>query len=247
MNSIRCSDGLALLAIVVVALAAAGTAAAVTTEATAGPEEAEVGEEITIEYELTELYTDSTTWTLNGTTELENVTGWDVTTVKPSGEEDSKFIEGSQSFEAEISGEENYERVVVSITGTVPEVEEYSYDPPQAFTAVELSSVTGQNENVLYTGEVHHYTGESDEARAAIDAASDAGASGSDYQGAISSFENANFDNARELAQSAQNSAQQGQMVQYALIAVGALIVLAVIVGGLYYWRSQQDDYDRLG
>jgi len=247
MNSIRCSEGLALLAIAIVALAAVGTAGAVTIDESQGPDEAEVGAEVTIEYEITELYTDSTSWTLNGTTQLENVTGWDITTVKPSGEEDSTFVEGSQSFETEIAGDQNYETVIVSITGTVPPVEEYTYDPAQTFTAIELTSVTGQNENVLYTDEVHHYTTESANARDAIDAAGDAGASGSDYEGAISSFENGNFENAKSLAQSAQEGAQTGQMIQYALMGVGVLIVLAVLVGGIYYWRSQQDNYDRLG
>ncbi|MFW6436080.1 MAG: hypothetical protein ACOCYZ_00415 [Halococcoides sp.] len=247
MNSIRCSEGLALLAIVIVALSAVGTAAAVTIEESQGPEEAEVGAEVTIEYEITELYSDSTSWTLNGTTELENVTGWDVEMVKPSGDSDTAFVEGRQSFEAEISGDENYERVIVSITGTVPDVEEYTYDPPQAFTAIELTSVTGQNENALYTGEIHHYTQESDDARDAIDAAGDAGASGDDFEGAVSSFENANFENAQSLAASAQSSAQEGQLMRNVAIGAVALVVIVGLVAGIFYWRSQQDDYDRLG
>ncbi|AWB27564.1 hypothetical protein [Halococcoides cellulosivorans] len=247
MNSIRCSEGLALLAVVIVALSAVGTAAAVTIEESQGPDEAEVGTEVTIEYEITELYSDSTSWTLNGTTELENVTGWDIEMVKPSGESDTSFVEGSQSFEAEIAGDQNYERVIVSITGTVPAVEEYSYDPAQTFTAIELTSVTGQNENELYADEIHHYTAESSDARDAIDAAADAGAAGSDFQGAVSSFENANFENAQSLADSARSGAQQGQMMRNVAIGVVALLVIFALVGGIYYWRSQQDDYDRLG
>ncbi|MFB6162513.1 MAG: hypothetical protein ABEJ86_03610 [Halococcoides sp.] len=254
MNSIRCSEGSRLLAIAVVALLAvtvvAVPVAAVTVEQTKGPSDSgeAVGTEITVTYRITDVYDPAANWKLNGTTNLQNVTGWNIRMVTPSGKDVSPENPpaGQQSFQVAIKSSQNLEYIEVSITGTVPPVEEYTYEPPQTFVAANFDRIRGNNRDDLKQFEIHHFTQESARARDTIDAAVSAGASGSDLVAAKSAFRKGNFENAIRLAKSAKNSAQTGQLLRNALLGVGVLIVLAAIGGGIYYWRSQQNDYDRL-
>lgn len=256
MSWIRSSKSTALLALLLVTVAAVGTATAVTASATSAPEEAQVGEEVTVTVTLTDLYAENDDWTLNGTTQLQNVTGWEVTKVQPNGSSTTESFDGQQSFQTEIASADNLERVNLTITGDVPAVENYTYDPRQTFVAANLDRIKGDNVNQIREVTIHHYTEQSRQARQAIDDAAEAvDGSGSDeaqsdLDRAISVFESGNFDDASSLAQDAQDAAesaeQSQQTLQLALYGAGALVVLALIGGGAYWYRSQQDDYDKL-
>ncbi|MFB6128246.1 MAG: hypothetical protein ABEJ47_00645 [Halorhabdus sp.] len=256
MSWIRSSKGITLLAVLVVAFAAVGVVTAASVTAVDAPAEAQVGEEITVSATISDVYETSDQWTLNGTTELQNVTGWEVTKVTPSGAENTTRFSGSKTFSVGISAEENLDHVNVSITGTVPPVETFSYDPPQSFVAAKFVRVQGNNVNDIETITVHHYTNESQTARNVIDEAWKV-VNGSNSQSAwetlntsIDVFEGENFQEAKDLArnakQTARNAKQSAQTTQLILYGVGALVVIALVGGGIYYWRSQQNDYDKL-
>ena len=255
MSWIPSSKGTTLLVLFVLVVAAVGTATAVDTSSDA-PEEAQVGEEVTVTVELTDLYNESGDWTLNGSTQLENVTGWEVTKTQPNGEETTETFDGEQSFDTEITSDANLDTVEVAITGDVPSVENYTYRPRQTFLGADLNRIVGDNTNQITEVRIHHYTNESSEARQAIaDAESAVNGTNSDeaesdLESAISAYDNGNFENARNLAgdaQSAAESAEQSeQTTTMLLLAGGAVLVIALIGGGVYYYRSQQDDYDKL-
>ncbi|WEL16506.1 putative membrane protein [Halorhabdus sp. SVX81] len=241
----------------VFAFAAVGAVTAASVSADA-PAEAQVGEEITVSATVSDVYETSEQWRLNGTTELRNVTGWEVTKVTPSGDENTTRFDGSTSFEVSIAGEENLDHVEVSITGTVPPVEQFSYDPPQSFVGADFTRIQGDNVNSIETVSIHHFTEESSQTRTLIDEANEA-VEDADSQDARSTLESAigvfdgsgeNFGEARDLAEDAKSTAesaqQSAQTTQLVLYGVGALVVLALLGGGIYYWRSQQDDYDKL-
>ena len=257
MSWIRSSKGITLLAVLVFAFAAVGVVTAASVSADV-PAEAQVGEEITVSATISDVYETSKEWTLNGTTELDNVTGWEVTKVTPSGDENTTRFGGSTTFDVPITGAENLDHIEVSITGTVPPVEQFSYDPPQSFAAADFTRIEGNNENDIETITVHHYTAESSQTRAVIDEASEA-VEDADSQDARDTLDSAigvfdgsgeNFGEARNLAENAKSTAesakQSAQTTQLVLYGVGALVVIALLGGGVYYWRSQQDDYDKL-
>ena len=256
MSLIPSSKGTAALVALVIAMAAVGTAVAVETTNTSAPEEAQVGTEVTAEMTITELYQPDSDWTLRGTTELQNVTNWQVTQTYPNGTTVSDTIEGQTQFEVDVDSSENFESITVSITGDAPPVEEYNYDPPQRFDAAKLTKVVGQGESAIETVQVHHYTNDSREAWNAIRDAEEAVNSTdspdaeSDLIDAINDYEQGDFDRAISNANEAKEKANEAKSSQdtmtLILYGVGALVVLALIGGGVYYYRNQQDSYDKL-
>jgi len=255
MSLIPSSKGTTALVALVIAMAAVGTAAAVTAPDISAPDEAQVGEEVSVSVTLTNLYSDNDEWTLRGTTQLTNVTGWEVTKVRPAGNTTEQYT-GQDTFETGISRSDNVTDVVVTITGDAPPIEEFQYDPPQQFEAAKLAQAVGQGESNIETVQVHHYTNESRQALNAIRDAEEA-VSGTDnadaqsyFQNAVDFYETGNFDQAisnaeqaEETANEAKNSEETTTLILY---GVGALVVLALIGGGVYYYRNQQDSYDKL-
>ncbi|MFB6305142.1 MAG: hypothetical protein ABEH47_08240 [Haloferacaceae archaeon] len=253
----------AIVLLVVVSLAA--PTAAITVDQTDVPEEAQVGTQVTATVTLTELYQNPQLeqWELRGETELTNVT-WVVSYIDQTGARVGQDQFTGQSFSgATVSADDGVSEVRVRITGTVPRVQEYVYEPPQQFLLMSLTQAQqGGASNEIDAWETHHYTNDSrsarqalDEANASIQEASAAGANTdtaeSTFDSAVDAFENGNFDNARNLASRAQQeaqSAQQSSQTQQTLLYAGVgLVVLLVVVGGFLYWRSQQDEYDKLG
>jgi hypothetical protein len=68
---------------------------------------------------------------------------------------------------------------------------------------------------------------------------------------AIQAYESGEFGLARDLASDAESSARSAQQssrtLRLALIGVGVVIVLALLVGGVLYLRSQSGPGDPLG
>lgn len=240
---------------VLLALSLALPVAAVSTSAEGVPDRAQVGEEVQATFTVSELYSDGANeWTLRASTALEGVS-WTVEKRKLSGDVETETYGGS-SFETTVRSSENVETVTVTVTGDVPAVESFSYDPPQRFTLARLVRITGENENDLDRWQVHHYTNESAAARDAIDAArAEMGEdppdqAQRDLDQAISAYEAGNFENAvsnaedaDSLARQAQRSQNRTQLLLYAGIGV---VSLAAVFGGAFYWRSRRDTYDRL-
>lgn len=259
----RCFS-VALAALLLVS-AFAVPAAAVSVGDTTVPEEGQVGTQVTATVTLTTLYQNPSyeQWQLSGRTELRNVT-WVVEYIDQTGAKvGQQEFTGQQFSGAAIRAADGTSEVRVRVTGTVPQVREFSYDPPQQFLLMELTQgQEGGASNTIESWQAHHYTAASDRARSAIDdadaaiaAANEAGANPTEaeetFSSAVDAYESGEFDLAQRLAERAQreaNSAKQSaQTRRTALIAGGVLVLVALLVGGFLYWRSQRQTYDKLG
>lgn len=264
MNSTRCSNLTALLLVITLALSAVAPAAAISTDQRGVPDDAKVGEQVSGTFTLTDLYGEYERWTLDGETELTNVT-WTVTTYDQAGNQKEKQSYDGQSFEHALSLDSDASEVRVTVTGTVPEVENFSYEDKQAFTFAKLGqSREGGSSDEIETWTANHHTDESKVARASIVAAQQAiddapkGADTSDAESslddAITAYNDESFelagslaDKAKESAGSASKQAQQSAQTTKLLTYGGAAILGLVVVGGAGYWyRSRQQTNYRL-
>lgn len=252
------------VALVVVA-ALAAPAAAVTVGETDVPEEAQVGTQVTATVTLTDLYRNPQleSWELRGETDLRNVT-WVVAYFDQTGARigQDEFT-GQELAGAEISTTDDVSEVQVRITGTVPAVESYSYDPPQRFLLMSLTQAQeGGAQNEIDAWQTRHYTNDSRTARDALDAANasiqQTGEAGADtstaeesFASAVDAYENGNFDNAEQLANRAEEEAdsarQSSQTRQQLMLVGGGVVVLILLIGGVLYWRSNRGPDDPLG
>lgn len=258
-NWSRCSR--LVLAALVVLSALAVPAAAVSVAETDVPDEAQVGTQVTASVTVDELYNspEYQQWQLAGSTELTNVT-WTVTWFNQAGNQMKQQSYDGQNFSgAAVNIEEGHDSVQVSVTGTVPAVENYTYDPAPTFLVMELRQERqGGTSSVIDEWEARHFTEESQAARDALDQAAlaieEAGnpeQAETTFENAVQAYEGEQFDLATNLAGEAEQQAtkkQESQETTQLLLYVGVGIgVLALIVGGFLYWRSQQDTYDKLG
>ncbi|WP_276272828.1 hypothetical protein [Haloarcula litorea] len=257
MSLTRYSEAALAILCVVGLLVSAGTAAAFTVSAEGVPEESAVGSEVSVTYTVDDPFTDtSNQWTLTGHTDLQNVS-WTVTVLR-AGSQVSQETYGSQNFSQGLDINNNGDQVRVELVGTTPEIENYTYQPREQYTVATLTRVSGNNENEFRNDTAHHYTQESREARAAIEsaqAAIEAAGGNEEAEGlvdnAVSAYESENFQNAVDLAEQAENVAEQAQQSQQTtrtlLLVGGGLVVLLLLAGGGYYLLQQQgDDYDAL-
>jgi hypothetical protein len=265
MTKTNLSRSSSLLIALLLLVSLAAPAAAVSVGDATVPEEGEVGSQVEATVTLTELYRNPTLeqWQLEGQTELRDVT-WSLSYVDQTGATVGREEFDGQNFTSSpIAAPDGTAEVRVRVTGTVPPVASYSYDPEQTFLFLSLTqSREGGNANAIESWETHHFTAASDQARnalddanAAIDEAEAAGGNPGEARNtldqATNAYESENFGLAVELANEAQSQAESAQQssrtFQLALYAVGGLVVIGVLVGGFLYWRSQQDDYDPLG
>ncbi|MFB6116898.1 hypothetical protein [Halosegnis sp.] len=255
MSWSRCSK--AFITVLFVLAAAVGPVAAVSTSAEGVPQEAQVGDEVTATYTFTDLYTDYESWTLHGKTNMTNVT-WTVTKFDQAGNQLSQQSYDGAEFGEAVDISEDTAEVRVRVRGTVPTIENFSYDPAEEFTLArfELRREGGAQQDITATS-VHHYTNESAEARTTIEEAQSAieTASGDaeaeqTLRNAIEAYNSESFGLAVELANEAKTQAEQAQNTrnrnQLILYAVGGLVVLGLVVGSGVYLRSRGDDYDKL-
>jgi len=249
------------IAVCLLLVAAVVPAAAVSTVETDAPDSAAVGDEVSLTITLTELYQDPSLeeWEMTGTTALENPT-WTVVYYDQTGSKVDQESFGGQTFDgASVAAADDVSEVEVQLTGEVPAVESYSYDPHQTFTAARLEQVPpGGGTNELVTAETEQFTSESQDAReamasaeSAIEAAGNPSDAASKFEQAVQAYESGEFTLATSLAEEAQTSAEQTQSTQdrnqLLLLGGGGLLVVALAVGGFVYWRSQQETTDRLG
>ncbi|MFC6786285.1 hypothetical protein ACFQFH_10390 [Halobaculum halobium] len=256
----RCSELTAVLAVLALLVAAVAPAAAVSVEQTDVPETGEVDSQVTATVTLTELYDTYETWQLAGQTGLQDVT-WTVTFLNQAGNQVRQESYDGQNFTgATVDIEAGTSEVRVRVTGTVPAVETYSYDPQQSFTLLALDQTReGGTSNELTNQSATHYTSDSREAReamesarTAIDAAGNPDTAEESFASAVDAYEAGNFDNAASLAERAETEANQAessqQRNQLILYGVAGLVVLGVIAGAaVLFLRGRGDGYDKLG
>lgn len=261
MNSNRYSKLLTLLLATTLVVSAVAPAAAMSASASGAPENAKVGSDVSATFTIEKPFSDYDSWTLNGSTELSDVT-WTVKLYDQGGDKIDQSSYDGQSFDHSLDKSDAYE-VEVKIEGTVPEVTNFSYSPAQNLLFAELTQVRegGSSEAIADPWTFRPYTEESDEARSAIENAegtiADAEESGAGVSeaedtltDAISAFDGENFELATDLADKAEKNAdssqQSNQQTQMLLYGGIGLLALVLVVGGLFWYRNQQDDYDRL-
>jgi hypothetical protein len=226
------------------------------------PTDAEVGSTVDVTVTVEDLYTNYSTWTLTGQTDLESVT-WTVTTYHVDGTQLDRQEYTGESFGHGISTEDDVAEVTVRIQGTVPEWSNWSYDPAQSLVLAAFAETQqGGSETTLHTAELRPYTEDSQAARTAIDDASDAiddaseaGVDASEaeslLENAISAYDAGNFGNAQDLAEDAQNQAEaaqrSSQRTSTLLLIGGAVLVLAILAGLGYWYLQNRQTYDKLG
>lgn len=251
---------LALLVLLSVATIPAGAVSVASEDVSS---EAQVGSKVTATVTLDELYKNPQleAWSVQGETELEDVT-WTVTYYDQTGAKvDQQSFDGQSFSGADVVAADGTSEVEVSVSGTVPAVDNYTYDPAQSFTVMTLNQTReGGSSNDIDTWTAHHYTDESAAAREKLDSAKTAiaSASGANTQDAQRSFDNAveafegeEFGLATNLAEEAETRAnkakQSSQTTQMLIYAAGGLVLVALLAGGFFYWKSQQQTYDKLG
>ncbi|WP_439027480.1 hypothetical protein [Haloarchaeobius sp. DT45] len=271
MNWSHSSRWTTLAVVAILAFAAVGTATAVEVASEDVPAEGQVDADYTATVTLGELYQnpDYTSWTLRGETELEDVT-WTVTTTDTDtgNQIDSQSFDGQSFNYSNIDAEANdANQITVEVTGTVPDVENFSYAEEETFVVAELTQVReGGTSNEISTTTAHHYTDGSKEARQAISSAEDAieqaesaggdvAAAQESYDTAVAFYNEGSFDNAISQAESAVSKAEDAEKAaasaqsrnQLLMYGGAAIVVLLLVGGGIYWYRQQQDDYSRLG
>lgn len=229
-----------------------GSAAAVDSSSQELPEESEVGTNFEATFEVTSLFDEFERWTLVTNTELDNAT-WTIRRYNQAGDELSREDTDGASATEPIDIDDDTARVEIRVTGATPEIDNLSYEPPDRFVAANFTlERSGGTERAIGSYESHHYTTESREAREAIDNASESvgdsgGDAGDSLDSAISAYESGNFENAINLAERAESDASQSRLIRNALLGVGAVIVLAILVGGGYWvYKSRQQGPSRL-
>jgi hypothetical protein len=264
MSSSRCFERATLvaLAVVVVAAAAAAPAAAASIGSENVPDDAQVGQQITATVTLTELYRSPQLeeWQVTGRTSLTNAT-WTVVLYDQTGAKVTQESNDGATLNATaVKAADGTAEVEVRVTGTVPRIGSYSYDPPQRFTVMALTQGRpGGSSTSLGEWRATHYTPASREARTALEEAqstiqstdADTSQAESTFARGVDAYEGGNFDNAAGLARDAQSqanaAARSSRTVELALYGAGALVLLGVVVGGVLWYRNQGDSYDKLG
>jgi hypothetical protein len=264
MNWNHCSKAVVLALVVGVAFAVPAAAVSVSTSGVPDTVEADttVGVESDVTFTLTDLYTQYQDYELVGTTDLRSPV-WTVRTQDPQGETIATRTFNSSTFTIDVGGSVN--SIEVSIEGRAPAADaiDYSYDPPQSFVVAAFSQQqSGGVASEIQTVTSQPVTGASQDARSAIDDASgaveDAEAAGADTAeadrllgNAIDAYDSGDFSLATDLADQAESSAdesRESQSQMELLLAAGAILVLLIVVGGAVYWYLQnRGPADKLG
>lgn len=255
MSWTHSSKSVALVVLLALSLTVVGTAGALSVSPGEVPDETRAGETVTTTVTIEDPFVGMPSeWTLQGSTDLRNVS-WTVTVIQ-QGERVDQQVYGEPSFEQDLVADSGGDTIEVDITGDVPAVGDYTYESRETYTLYDFDSVQGSSTSDLNATSVHHYTNASKSARATLDEAAaavndtDNSEARNDLSQAISAYDNANFQNAESNAndaiEQAEQAEQSAQRTQTILMGVGALAVLLVVGGGVYYWRSNQSEPTKL-
>jgi len=252
MSWIRSSRTAALGVLLAIALLTAGTAAAIQVSGDA-PDSAQVGEEVSMEVEITEPFADPlpNQWTLRGDSELNNA-DWTITAEDNTGD----TVARSDTNELDLNSNDSIVSITVEIRGEVPDGISFNYEDREQenYKAVEILRVTEAgaervSDDAIWTA--HRYTQESQEARASIDEAQEAveqaGSGEDELQRAIDVYDNGNFETAMELADDAKSTAEGDERTSQIILIGGSVVVLVALAGGgAYAWKRRQRDTNKL-
>lgn len=249
MSWIHSSKAAILGGLLVFSLVAVGTAAAVSVSGDA-PAPAENGTEVSMTVTVEDPFENAPDqWTLRGDTELDDA-NWNVEVLN-QGRLVTQDDTNGANFTQPLDFEEGATTVNVTVTGTVPTLTEFNYEEMDAenYVALRLTQANGNAINESWAA--HRYTGASQSAREAIDAAASeveaAGGTGQEnLDQAISAYDAGNFDNAQSLAEDAQDTAEESQGGLPIVLIGAATVVILLVAGGGYYYQSQQDSEYKL-
>lgn len=253
MSWIHSSKGIALGVLLAVSLLSVGTAAAISVSAEEVPGETQVGEQVSMTITINEPFRDAPDeWTLGGETELNNAS-WTVTTLQQGRPIETDQYSG-ESFQQDLDIDSDTTEVELVVEGTVPELSNFSYEDRSVenYTVASVSRVVEGTNNELETWERHRFTEDSQSARQAIAQAERAVAnsSSSDAQSQLNTskefYRLGEFNSAITNANDAEDTAEQAGGGLPLIPIIGAVVVLAAVVGGVFYYRSQQDTGHKL-
>lgn len=250
MNSIHSSRAVRFgvaLGVATLVLVAVGIAGGFTFETVDTPEDGEVGEtaEATVSFDPFE--THNAPIEIQASSALEDAT----VTITADGERVDRSDTGSASAVLDDPGIRD---VTVEVSGTVPDIDRYSYADSDLENVLLLRVAEGGVTEGEW--ELHRYTSDSQDARTAIDDAS-AVVDDSDNEDAQERLEEAktfyddgNFDEAITAATDAQSMVDtddddDDSRLVYVLVA-GFVLLAAVVGAGLYYRQTQQQPANKL-
>jgi len=252
MSWIRSSKGATLVVLLTLSLAVAGPATALSVSTDGVPAASQVGDSVEVTVTIEDPFVDAPDqWTLQGSTALANA-NWRVT-VFQQGEtiENGDNTYSGSSFEQPLNASRSGDTVRVEIAGDTPSINEFTYQSNETFTLYDLDRGAGNSTVDVNATSVYHYTNESRSAREAIMEAeqviNETGGTDQareDLDNAISFYNSERFDKAINLAQSAQENAQNAQQSSQLLLYGGVVVVVLLLVGGLIYYRRANQGPD---
>lgn len=236
MNWTHSSKVIVLAVLLAVSLGAAGTATAFDFDDSGVDDEMEVGQQQTATVVMEEPFAERNPgWTVSVDSEFEDA-GVTITAETPT-----ETIQESGEGEASLTlDNEAIDQVEIEVTGTVPEIEQYSYENPEEeeFAAVRVSDA---DSGVIDTSDVKRYTEESQQARDRIDEAAEIADEDDDnLQSAIQLYDSGSFEQATTEADSIIDSEESSEQTQTMLFVGAGVVVLLLLIGGGYYVYSQR-------
>tara|TARA_B100001013_G_C24570571_1_gene426407 strand:- start:185 stop:958 length:774 start_codon:yes stop_codon:yes gene_type:complete len=226
-----------------------------------GISQAEIGSDVTVETVVTELYITDTgsidVWTLRGESLLERVT-WTVTEINAADRpiEGAKKVYAGKIFEQGVSLDDSIVKIKVEVSGTIPEVSTWQYEPGYKVLVMELSQVRlGGTSEVIGAIEVSPYSLESKAAMESIDKANavvkevDDEEAKQTIENAISAYNAGNFDNAKDLAMQAEDSAlatEDDRERKGLIMRIVGFVIAVTLIGGTIVWYQSTRHKSRL-
>ena len=242
MSWTHSSKLLALGVLLALALGVAGTAAAVSFTDDGVPDEAEVGETETVTVVMEDPFEGQPDeWTVAAETELDDATV-SITAESPA---DTYRESGDGAAEMTIAAEDGINTVEIEATGEVPAISTYDYENPAQENFVALS--ISDNGATLEEWSVHRFTESSKEARQKIDEASEKVDDEDELTTAISLYNSEDFDQSIVEAENVIEDAESEEQTQQLLIYGGiAVVLIAIVGGGVYVYQQRQQDTNKL-
>jgi hypothetical protein len=243
MSWIRSSKGVLLAVLLAGSLVAAGTATAYSVSVDA-PDDAEVGNEVTLTATIDEPFPDddsSQEWTLRGTTGLDQA-NWSVRTSNV-GNPDGLAVGSGSEVTTQLSAANGTTEVVVEVTGVAPTIDTYSYENQANVTGLVVQKRVDGSVQDSTTASLKLYTADSREARNAIQEAEAALGDGASTEAenmlsnAKAFYDSGQFEKAIQNANDAKSASEGGLPI---IPIVGGIVVLVALVGGVVYYRRSQ-------
>ncbi len=236
MNWTHSSKVIVFAVLLTVSLGTAGTAVAFSFDDSGVADEMEVGTEQTSTVVIQEPFEEREVgWTLIVDSEYESA-NVAITTTTVDGTENTVSDSGSAQVTLDDSAIRNVE---ITVTGTVPQVDQYSYENPEQedFVAVRVNDSAG----TIETWNVHRYTQQSREARNKLDEASEiAGEDSGDLDSARTLYNSGEFEQSITESEAIINDQESSEQTQTLLFVGAGVVVLLLLAGGGYYVYNQR-------